>query len=192
MLPEHHRPASQEAMCYRRVRDGVYRARLVRGCRRMTLFELIVVVGLIGVLLAASAPSLRRFTHSRKTLEEARRLLAVTRHARSRAVSRGEIVQLWLFPGDGVYSVVPTSADSDGQIHATEYALADPLQMMVEVDDTASLDEEFCILWLPDGTYEAEGLTAVVLWSRATPDDQAVLLPDEHGVRFTIAQEATP
>ena len=59
-----------------------------------TLLELIVVLGLVGVLLALAAPSLRGFFASRKTADAAAQVLALTQWAGSRAAAQGSVYRL--------------------------------------------------------------------------------------------------
>lgn len=54
-----------------------------------TLIELVLVMALLAIVLAISSPSLSRFFKSRNLESEARRFMALTRAAQSRAVSEG-------------------------------------------------------------------------------------------------------
>jgi prepilin-type N-terminal cleavage/methylation domain-containing protein len=65
-----------------------------RADRAFTLLELIVVLGLVGVLLAMAAPSLRGFMGSRQTADAAAQVLALTQWAGSRAAAEGTIYRL--------------------------------------------------------------------------------------------------
>lgn len=68
-----------------------------------TLLELIAVMVLISTVLALAAPSLRGFVHGRKTADAAADLLALTRLARSRAISQGTTVRLNFDTKEGTY-----------------------------------------------------------------------------------------
>jgi len=59
-----------------------------------TLLELIVILGLVGVLLAMAAPSLRGFMGSRQTADAAAQVLALTQWAGSRAAAQGNVYRL--------------------------------------------------------------------------------------------------
>jgi prepilin-type N-terminal cleavage/methylation domain-containing protein len=68
-----------------------------RQCRRrraMTLLELILVMVILSTVLAMAAPSLRGFFTSRRTEDTAAQILALTRLARSQAISEGIIYRL--------------------------------------------------------------------------------------------------
>jgi Tfp pilus assembly protein FimT len=60
------------------------------------LIELILVMAILTVMVSFTAPALARFFGGRTLDSEARRLLALTRHGQSRAVSEGLTMDLWL------------------------------------------------------------------------------------------------
>ena len=85
--------------------QGVPPAADPRGARRVrrpaaqwfpgfTLLELIVVLGLVGVLLGLAAPSLRGFFASRQTADAAAQMLALTQLAGTRAAAQGTVYRL--------------------------------------------------------------------------------------------------
>jgi len=61
-----------------------------------TLIELILVMAILTVMVSFTAPALSHFFGGRTLDSEARRLLALTRHGQSRAVSEGLTMDLWL------------------------------------------------------------------------------------------------
>jgi len=65
--------------------------------------ELVLVLVVISVVLALSAPSLRGFFASRQTADAAVRMLALTKWARSEAVSRGCLCRLNFDPAAGAF-----------------------------------------------------------------------------------------
>jgi len=70
-----------------------------------TLIELILVMALLAVVLAISSPALSRFFKTRSLDSEARRFLALTRAAQSRAVSEGVPMVLWYDPKERAYGL---------------------------------------------------------------------------------------
>jgi type II secretion system protein H len=62
--------------------------------RGFTLLELVLVLGLVGVLLAMVAPSLKGFFGSRQTADAAAQVLALTHMAGTRAVTQGSVYRL--------------------------------------------------------------------------------------------------
>ena len=68
-----------------------------------TLLELIVVLGLVGVLLALAAPSLHGFFASRQTADAAAQMLALTQLAGSRSAAQGCVYRLNIDPKTNTY-----------------------------------------------------------------------------------------
>src|SRR5512135_2984890 len=61
-----------------------------------TLIELILVMAILTMAVAVTAPVLSHFFRGRALDSEARRLLSLTRDGQSRAVSEGVPVDLWI------------------------------------------------------------------------------------------------
>ena len=72
-------------------------------CRGFTLLELIVVLGLVGVLLGLAAPSLKGFMGTRQTADTADEVMALTHLASSRAAAQGTPYRLNIDEKAGQY-----------------------------------------------------------------------------------------
>ena len=68
---------------------------LVKPRSGFTLIELILVMTILTIAVSLTAPALANFFRGRTLDSEARRLLAATREAQSRAASQGIPVELW-------------------------------------------------------------------------------------------------
>lgn len=75
-----------------------------------TLMELLLVLVVISVVLAISAPSLRGFFASRQTADAATTVLALTKSARSEAVTQGRTCRLNLNASTGEFWVTVQEA----------------------------------------------------------------------------------
>src|SRR5437867_13133540 len=77
------------------------------GCRRdgFTLIELILVMALLAIVMAFSAPALTSFFRGRTLDSEARRFMALTRYGQSRAISEGVPMMLWIDTRRGTYGL---------------------------------------------------------------------------------------
>src|SRR5262249_21799177 len=73
--------------------------------RGFTLIELMLVMALLAVVLAVSAPSLSKFFKGRTLDSEARRFVSLTRYGQSRAVSEGVPMMLWIDPKERTYGL---------------------------------------------------------------------------------------
>jgi prepilin-type N-terminal cleavage/methylation domain-containing protein len=77
--------------------------RITRRRRGFTLLELILVMGLVGILLGLAAPSLQNFMKSRRTADAAAQVLAMTRAASTRSMSEGAVFRLNIDPRNSTY-----------------------------------------------------------------------------------------
>jgi type II secretion system protein H len=98
-----------------------------------TLVELVLVMALLTVGLAYTAPSLSRFFRGRNLDSEARRFLALTRYGQSRAVSEGVPMLLWMNTKLGTYGLGAQVEYADRDRRAAEYAVAEGLEMAVQM-----------------------------------------------------------
>jgi prepilin-type N-terminal cleavage/methylation domain-containing protein len=106
-------------------------------CRRgFTLIELILVMTVLTIVVSITAPALANFFHGRTLDSEARRLLALTRHGQSRAVSEGIPMELWMDTAKNSFGLEaePSYETEDGK--AVELTLDGDIQLQV-VNSTA-------------------------------------------------------
>jgi prepilin-type N-terminal cleavage/methylation domain-containing protein len=73
--------------------------------RGFTLIELILVMTILTIAVSLTAPSLANFFRGRTLDSEARRLLSLTRHGQSRAVSEGVPMDLWIDASQGTFGL---------------------------------------------------------------------------------------
>ena len=105
-------------------------------CRRwgaqshgFTLIEMILVMALLVVAVSMVSPRLSGFIRGRALESEARRVLALTHAARSRAVSESMPVLLWLDASTGHYGVERETRGQNGDSLAQEFTVDDNLRM---------------------------------------------------------------
>jgi type II secretion system protein H len=99
-----------------------------------TLIELILVLALLVIITSIAAPAMARFIRGRALDTEARRFLALTHQAQSRAVSEGMPMLLWVDEKNGGYGVVAeSSGQNSGQNSGPN---ADPEAESLNVDST--------------------------------------------------------
>lgn len=133
------------------------RSRRVRG---LTLIELIVVMAMLAAVMAISTPVLSRFFKGRTLEEEARRFLALTRYARSEAISRSVLMELWISPKLGVYGLSPQAGYEFDDRKPVEFRLADGLSF--DVESTVLDEREEAKIWFwPDGSIDVESLIEI-------------------------------
>jgi type II secretion system protein H len=107
-----HSPSAPVSIAAERAR------RAVRGLGTgFTLIELILVMTILTIAVSITAPALANFFRGRTLDSEARRLLALTRHGQSRAVSEGIPVELWIDSRAGKFGLEaePSYETTDGK-----------------------------------------------------------------------------
>jgi len=137
---------------------------MLRGSQKkaFTLLELISVLAILAVVLTISAPSLGGFFKSRSLHEESRRLLALTRYARSEAVSGSVPVEVWIQTNTGEYGLQRGVTYSSKEKPPPEYQL--PENQYFELD-TEQLDSEgkAIIAFEPDGSMHVENPDEIII-----------------------------
>lgn len=98
--------------------------------RAFTLIELMLVMALLTIVISVSAPSLSRFFHGRNLDSEARRLVALTRYAQSRAVSEGVPILLWIDLRQDRLGLRQETGFADEDTKAVDLALAQDLHVL--------------------------------------------------------------
>jgi Tfp pilus assembly protein FimT len=94
------------------------------------LIELILVMTLLMIVLAVSAPALQGFFKGRNLDSEARRIYSLANYAQTRAVSEGIPVFVWFDPRQRVY----------GMRAATSYLEIDPRSVEFQLDRDLELE----------------------------------------------------
>jgi len=96
-----------------------------------TLIELILVMALLSIVLAVSAPALSGFFSGRTIDSEARRLVSLTRYGQSRAVSEGVPTILWIDARKRTYGLQLEPGYSEGDTKALSFAVGKGLRLEV-------------------------------------------------------------
>jgi type II secretion system protein H len=139
-----------------------------------TLVELIVVMAVLAVVLALSAPSLARSMRQRNLDAEAVRFLAATEYGRDEAVSQGVPMTLWIDEKAQRFGVEPKSGFLGDETRSREFTLHPDVQ--IELEKTVTKDDKVQpIEFSPDG---APALTNV----------ESVQLKDRFNSMVTIAR----
>lgn len=88
-----------------------------------TLIELILVMAILTMAVSVTAPALSNFFRGRSLDSEARRLLAMTHGGRSRAVSEGVPIDLWIDVEEGAFGLEAERSYQNLDPHAIEFQL---------------------------------------------------------------------
>lgn len=118
--------------------------------------ELIAVMLVIATVLAMASPSLRGFFASRRTEDAARRLLAMTRQARSAAISGGQTYCLRFQADQGLCQLAIREGGADRLLETSmgrAYRL--PAGVTMEVDGVTTTGGLAEVFFHPTGTCTA-------------------------------------
>lgn len=148
-----------------------------------TLIELICVLAILAAVITVSAPSLSGFFKGRSLHEESRRFLALTRYARSDAVSTSVPVELWIDGLTGDYGLRRMITYSEEEASPIEYQLDKNLEF--ELDD-AYLDEEgrATLVFQPDGSMDKENPEEIAI--RENDMEGIVFRKSDSGMEYVI------
>src|SRR5262245_37545565 len=103
-------------------------------CQKRTAFtfvELLLVMALLVVLISVTAPTLANFFRGRTLDSEARRLLALTHHGQSRAVSEAIPMVLWVDAQAKTYGLKQEEGWEDQESRAVDFSMDQDLQVQV-------------------------------------------------------------
>lgn len=145
-----------------------------RRASAFTLVELIVVMVLLLIVASMVAPRMSSFFRGRALNQEARRMLSLIHYGRSRAVSEGVPVLLWIDTTKSTYGL-EVQAGSLGDEDRTGTFTAEPtlsLETPTATNaETSELDDEKlglpeglpCIRFNPDGFFDEVSISKIVI-----------------------------
>lgn len=151
----------------------------------VTLIELLLVMALLIIVVSVSVPSLASFFRGRTLDYEGRRLLSLTRHGQSRAVSEGVPMLLWFDASGKTYGLEEEPGYVEKDPKAVRFNLDPELQMEVVRDERSRLADAGSarmgqvmpqaestrkglpeIRFMPDGFTSWESPEAIRIWDR--------------------------
>lgn len=159
-------------------------SRTGNSARGVTLLELIIVLGILTAVAAVAAPRLTTFTAGRALQSEGARFLAVTRYARSEAVSRGSRAEVWIQPADRRYGVnlQDATGEQDPAI-SRSYTLASGLRFQLD-GSMADPERAATVAYRPDGTLEPEAIER--FWMMREDGDGIQIALDTSRARYEL------
>jgi type II secretion system protein H len=195
------------ACCPRPKRRNTARSKRFATSSAFTLVELLLVMTVMVMTFAIGLPVVANFFRGRTLDSEARRLLAVTRGAQSRAVSEGAPMQLWVDARKGRYGLQEAAGWTEHDPKAATFKLDADLHIEMVTSGKRStttysplrgqtptvsrkkndLPE---IRFLPDGTFDDTTPQGVRLFDRNGLSLWVV--PSRNRLNYEIRNEHTP
>ena len=93
--------------------------------------ELILVMTVLAIAVSITAPALSNFFRGRTLDSEARRLLSLTRHGQSRAVSEGMPMELWFDSANQTYGLEAEASFEPTDSKAVNIQMDSDMQLQV-------------------------------------------------------------
>ena len=176
-------------------RLGEPRKRGTPNLHAFTLMELLLVLALLAIAVAVTAPSLSRFFQGRALDSESRRMLSLTRYAQSRAVSEGIPIVMWFKPEEGTYGVEAETTYTGNDDKSVEYQLESTLRLELPPASlvaaapwkitTQIAGNQPAIRFTPDG-FVADTSPEWVAVKLASESDAVWLALDENRVSYAL------
>jgi len=148
-----------------------------------TLIELICVMAVMAVVMAISAPSLSGFFRSRSLHEQSRRFLALTRHARSLAVSYSAPVEVWVDTSQGGYGLEIQASYGTEDAQSLEYQLKDNQEFDVDAQ-FLDKDGKATLHFYPDGLMDEGNPDTIVL--REGDNEEIAIRKTDSGIGYVL------
>ncbi len=169
----------------------------VAGARAFTLLEIMIVVGIMGIILTMGVPLVWKVWHKAPMAKAIKDVVEVCSNARRQAILQGRQVDLVLHPRDGRLEVgsaaapAPAAAAQEGgpaapvQLNPQTSAMGLAAQLPPEVRI-----EELDINKMPGGFRDAE-IARVRFFPNGTSDEMSLFLLSERNERCEILLEVT-
>lgn len=154
-----------------------------RNIRGLTLIELICVMAIMAAIMTISAPSLSGFFKGRSLHEQSRRFLALTRHARSAAISEAAIAELWIDTNEGRYGLNIQTGEETADAKSLEYKLEDNQEFEVDAQQLDA-DGKATLRFYPDGLMDEENPEEIILLQGEA--DEILFRKTESGIGYVI------
>jgi type II secretion system protein H len=161
--------------------------------RAFTLIELVLVMAILIVVLSMTGASLTHFFRGRTLDAEARRFLALTRYAQSRAVSEGLPMTLWIDERGRRYGLEIAGSLTTIDQKAVEFELGRDLTVKVERPLVTSAltiasqrsANQVTMRFTPDGYMDENNPDAVLFGEKS--DEPVVIVPSRNRLYYEIS-----
>ena len=152
-----------------------------------TLVELILVMAILAIVMALSAPALSRSMRERALEQETARLHALTLFARNEAVSEGAAMAIWIDPSRQRYGMQPAS-DYGGQVIHRDYSINPDIQVELIGERNVRADRR-AMEFTPGGLPSLNSAEAIRLSDRTGAS--RLISRREDGAGYEIIEEVT-
>ena len=149
-----------------------------------TLVELIVVMTLLAIMAAFSAPVMSRSIRARNLNGEAARFIAATEYGRDEAVSQGVPMTVWINPATQRFGVEPRAGFAGIESRKREFAVNADIHFEME---NAAAGMVQAVEFAPDGVPTVASVETVRLVDRF--ESQVIVVRTKDGWGYEIQKE---
>ena len=151
--------------------------------RGLTLIELICVMAIMAAIMTVSAPALTGFFKGRSLYEQSRRFLALTRHARSVAISEAAVADIWIDTSEGRFGLNIQTDEETADAKSLEYSLMDNQHFEVDAQHLDA-DGKATLRFYPDGLMDGDNPEEIILLQGDT--DEVIFRKTKSGIGYAI------
>lgn len=156
--------------------------------RGFTLLELILVMVILCIAMAISAPSLRGWSHGARLRDSAEQFLAAARYAHTQAIAQSKMHRLYVDPRAGSYWITVQDGEQFvgvGTDFGRVFTVSDGVEMQVSSPD-ATTPIEF-IEFYPSG----RSMPAVARFSDEAASYQVICRSPAEGYRLVDGKQGS-
>ncbi len=163
-------------------------------CRRraFTLLELMVVIGIMGIILAMGIPSIYRVWHREPMSKAVNDVQEVCSHARARAILQGTMTEVLFHPREGRLEVVggaPARAEPQPAVSPEDAPPPPPPNSGLAAQISERLFIEMLDVNLTE--YKDEEVARVRFYPNGTADEMTLILHSDNNEWCKISTEVT-
>jgi type II secretion system protein H len=152
-----------------------------------TLVELIIVMALLAIVAALSAPLLSDSLRQRNLEDEATRLLAMTEYARDEATSQGIPMIISFDQRSQIIAVEPKAGYEGDERRVREFSLGSDIQLAVQDSAAKKRSNAEVAEFTPEGVPSLESAEILELRNRYNGVISVVRTPDRWGYEIVKA-----
>ncbi len=151
-----------------------------------TLVELVVVMALLAIVAALSAPAMSRSIRARNLNGEAARFVAATEYARDEAVSQGLPMTVWIDPATQHFGIAPRAGYEGVESRDREFAVNTDIHFELE-SATAGGELVQAVEFSPDGTPTTTSLESLRVVDRF--ENEVTVARTKDGWSYEVAKD---
>ncbi len=161
------------------------------GERGFTLFEIMIVIAILGILVTMSVPLINRVRYREPLNQAVRDVVEVCSNARARAIMQGHMTEVIFHPRVGSFEIAnaaPAPAP-EAELTGAEPAPAPPKDSGLSGQFSDKLTLEMLDVNLTE--YKDQELARVRFYPNGTSDEMTIVLQSQKGEFIKISLEIT-